>query len=132
MKIFIYVKWAIITLLVFIVLLWLSYFFDSLNKSQHHFFLENNYALNFLKYINKVSNGTLSLPSKIFDDNFYLENFPGVSVFMEALFVILLVVAAVLQKKKKKQYVLKICISIFCFIALFEFLNATLKLFVPG
>lgn len=132
MKFLIYVKWAIITILIVIVVLWLSYFLDSLNKSQHHFFLENNYALNFLRWINKVSNGAFVLRVRIFDDNFYLEDFPGVSVFVEALFVILLLVAVILQKQKRKQYILKLCISILCFVVLFKFLDATLKLFVPG
>jgi len=131
-KFLIWVKSAIIVVLGIIVVLWLSYFLDSLNRSQHHFFLENNNALNFLRWINKVSNGALVLPVRLFDDNFYLENFPLVSVFAETLFVILLMVAAARQKHKRKEYVLKLCISILCFVVLFEFLEATLKLFVPA
>ncbi len=132
MKLLIYVKWAIIAVLAIIVVLWLSYFLDSLNKSQYHLFQENNFALNFLKWINKASNGALVLRVRLFDDIFYLEYFPRVSVFAETLFVILLVIATALQKQKRKPYILKICISIVCFVILFGFLDATLKLFVPG
>ena len=132
MKFLNYVKWAIIAVLVVIVALWLSYFLDSLNKSERHFFLQSNYALNFLKWVNASTNGTLIIRTRLFDDNFYLEDFPGLSVFMEILFVILLVVSARIQKQRPKQYILKLCISILCFVLLFIFLNATLKLFVPG
>ncbi len=123
---------VIIAVLFIIVILWAAYFLDSLNKSQHHIFEENNSALNFLQWINRVSNGKLILQSRFLEDNFYLEDFPRVSLLAEIIFINLLVVVAVLRKQKIKQYALKICISILCFLVLFEFLNSTLKLFVPG
>src|SRR5438045_9682470 len=100
MKLLIYVKWAIIAVLAIIVVLWLSYFLDALNKSQHHFFVENNYELNFLKWITKVSTRALVLRLMLFDDNFYLEYFPCVSVFVYTLLVILLVVRVTLPQYK--------------------------------
>jgi len=127
-----YIKWVILTVLIVIILLWLSYFLDSLNKSQHHFFGENNSGLTFLNWVNKITKGALVLQTRLFDDNFYIEDFPMVSIVIEVLFIALLVFAAGLQRQKWKQYVLKICVSIGCFVILFEFLDVTLKLFVPG
>jgi hypothetical protein len=131
-KFLIYIKWASIAVLTFIVVLWLSYFFDSLHKLQHHFVMENNYALNFLKWFNKMSNGAFVFRFRFFDDNLYLEDFPGVSVFAEVLFIILLLIIAIRQKQNRNQYILKLSISVICFIVLFKFLDATLMLFVPG
>jgi len=131
-KFLIYVKCAVIFVLIIIVVLWLSYFLDSIYKSQHVFFLKNNYALNFLQWIAKVSNGALIFRYRIFDDVFYLEDFPGVSLFTESIFVILLVVTAILQKQRRKRYAWILCVSILCFVGLFEFLDSTLRLFVPG
>ncbi len=131
-KLLMYARWAIIAVLAIIVVLWISYFLDCLAKSQNHFFLENNYSLNFLRWVNRITNSALVLRIGIFDDIFYLEEFPRISIFVEVLFVILLAVVATLRKQKRKQYILKLCVSIICFVVLFDFLNATLKLFVPG
>jgi hypothetical protein len=94
--------------------------------------MENNYGLNFLKWFNEISNGTFVFRFRFFDDNFYLEDFALVSFLAEVFFIILLIVAAILQEKKRKQYILRLSISIICFVVLFIFLDATLKLFVPG
>ena len=127
-----YIKSLITAILVVIAVLWGSYFLDGLKKSQNHFFIQNNNGLEFLKWVNKISKGKLVFQSKLFDDSFYLEDFSRVSLIFEVLFVVLLAWAAFLQKQKRKQYVLKILIGIVCFVILFEYLDATLKLFVSG
>jgi hypothetical protein len=71
----IWTKWTAIALLALIVLLWASYLLDSLKESQHHFFEESNYGLNFLQWINRVSNGALVLRSRMFDNTFYVRGF---------------------------------------------------------
>lgn len=132
MKYSIYIKWTIAFVLAIIITLWLSYFFECLYKSQTHHFLESNWALNFINWISTSSNDVLVIHPNLFEDDFYLKDFPGFILFAEVFFIVLLLVAAIIQKQKRKRYITMLVISILCFVGLFEFIDATLKLFVPG
>ena len=121
MKWLIFIKWITTGLLIFICALWLSYFFDCLNKSEYHFFSENNYALNFIQWFKEISNRIFVFRFRFFDDNFYLDYFPGVILLAEILFVISLLVSIKLQKQKRKQYGLNFvsayCVLLCCLIS---------------
>jgi hypothetical protein len=121
-----------IFLLILIILLWLSYLFDSLKRSQNHFFVESNTSLNFLSWINQITNQGLILKSKIFNDFFYLESFPRTTIIAESLFLILSMYNAWTNEQKRKRYIIEILVSVLVFAFLFPFLDNTLKLFVPG
>ena len=127
-----YIRWIIIIVLIILCVFWLSYFFECVYLIRHHLFAENNGAMNFLKRVSDSLGSTFVVSNNLFNDDFYLKDFPAVSFLLEVFFLGLLGLAAFMRKDRRKWYALAILVSILCFIGLYQFLGATLRLFIPG
>jgi len=73
-----------------ILLLWLSYFFACLYKIKSVSFTHENIIIAGLRKLLDISGGYLSIHFNIFDDEYYVEDFPGITLILEIIFIILL------------------------------------------
>jgi hypothetical protein len=125
-------KWATVAVLIIILVLWFDYFSACLYRSQRHILPETNNSLAFIEWVSRVIKGALIRSSLLFDGEFYLLDFSAVILFFELIYVVLLIVAIVTKKQKRILNIIFLCISLTFFFDLFQFLNSTLQLFVPG